>query len=351
MKSKATKKLIEENKEYYDGSRAMSYNTAFIFVVGNRTAGKSFFWKWYATKRFIEKGEKFIYIRRYKNDLKKVAKNFFKDIAFKFPDHKLEYKNGEYYIDDKQAGIKLALNEGEQNKSNSLPEYNTLIFDEFLNKKERYIGGRNGIAEVEECLDLYLTVARGNGKYFRDDVRFVFISNALSIINPYFLYWGIDRRIQKGTKFVKQEGDAHGWVLELYVNTQARDELKESKIGDLVRGTQYEKYAFENEFLMDDEEFIGKAPAGCRYQCTMKYAGKKFGLWKDRENSIFYVNEKVDPSCPIIYSLDIDSHTTQTVLTNRSSQFYKALNASFKAGQIRFCDQLAKNAILIYLKM
>ena len=340
----------KEVKEYYNGSKALSYNTAFIFVVGNRTAGKSFFWKWYATKRFIEKGEKFIYIRRYKSDLKKVAKNFFKDIAFKFPDHKLEYKNGEYYIDDKQAGIKLALNDGEQNKSNSLPEYCTLIFDEFLNKKERYIGGRTGIAEVEDCLDLYLTVARGEGEYFRPNVRFIFIANALSIINPYFLYWGIDRRIQKNTKFLKQQ-DGEGWVVEFYVNEQARDELKNSKVGDLVRGTQYEKYAFDNDFLMDSEEFIGTPPSGCRYQCTMKYAEKTFGLWKDSKNNIFYINEKIDPSCKIIYSLDIDSHTAQSVLVNRTSQFYKALKMSCQTGQIRFSNQLAKNAIMLYLKL
>lgn len=348
MKNKEATAAIE--KEYYDGSRALSYNTAFIFVIGNRTAGKSFYWKHYAVQRFIKYGEKFIYIRRYKNDLKKVAKNFFNDIAFKFPDHKLEYKNGEYYIDGKQAGIKMALNEGEQNKSNSLPEYCTIIFDEFLNKKERYIGGKNGIAEVEDCIDLYLTVARGEGEYFRPNVRFVFISNAMSIINPYFLYWGIDRRIQKNTKFLKQENGL-GWVLELYVNEQAKEALKNSKAGDLTRGTQYEKYAFENEFLMDNEEFIGKAPGNCRYQCTLKYAGKTFGLWKDPKNNMFYINEKYDPQYHIVYSLDVDSHTTQTVLTNHSSQFYKALKKSFETGQIRFSSQLAKNAVMIYLKL
>ena len=226
----------KELEQYYNGSQVLSYGTSFIFVLGNRSGGKSFFWKEYATKRFIKFGEKFIYIRRYKNDLKKVAKNFFKDIAFKFPDHKLEYKNGEYYIDDKQAGIKLALNEGEQNKSNSLSEYCTIIFDEFLNRRERYIGGRNGKEEVEACLDLYLTVARGNGEFIRDNVRFIFIANALSTVNPYFLFFGIDRLIQKNTKFLRQPKKS-GWVVEIYKNQNAADAIRNSNFGDLIQGT------------------------------------------------------------------------------------------------------------------
>lgn len=342
--------MNKKDAEFYCGARVLSFGTVFIFVIGNRSGGKSFFWKEYATNRFIKYGEKFIYVRRYKNDLKKVAKNFFKDIAFKFPDHKLEYKNGEYFIDDKQAGIKLALNEGEQNKSNSLSEYCLIIFDEFLNKNERYIGGRSGQQEITDCLDLYMTVARGEGKHIRDNVRFVFISNAMSIVNPYFLYWGIDKQIQKNSKFIKQPG-GNGWVVEIYKNEQAANEIRESKFGDLIRGTEYEGYALDNDFLLDSEEFIGKAPEGCRYQCTMKYAGQKFGLWKDAKNNMFYINNKVDPSCHIVYSLDIESHTAKTVLSNHSSQFYKALKKSMECGQIRFSNQLAKNAIMIYLKL
>lgn len=340
----------KEVEAYYNGSKVLSYGTSFIFCLGNRSGGKSFFWKSYALKRFIKHKEKFIYIRRYKNDLKKTAKNFFKDIAFMFPDHVLEYKNGEYFVDGEQAGIKMALNEGEQNKSNSLSEYCTLIFDEFLNRRERYIGGRNGKEEVEACLDLYLTVARGNGKYIRDNVKFIFIANALSTVNPYFLYFKIDRMIQKNTKFLKQPGGL-GWVVEIYKNEKAADAIRSSKVGDLINGTAYESYALDNDFLLDDEEFIGTPPSACRYQCTMRYAGKKFGLWKDSRENMFYVNEKIDPSCRIVYSLDVDSHTVSSVLSNRSSLFFKALDKSFRSGQIRFSSQLAKNAILIYLKL
>ena len=341
----------EKQQEFYSGWRILSYGTSWIFVIGNRTAGKSFFWKEYAVNRFIKHGEQFVYIRRYKNDLKKVVKNFFNDIGFKFKDHKLQVKGREFYVDDKLAGFAIALTEGEQNKSNSLPDVKLMIFDEFLNKKEKYIGGRSGVQEVEDCLDLYMTIARGGGKYVRDDVRFVFISNAMSIINPYFLYFGIEKRIKKGMKILTQEGGRKGWALELYVNEQAKDAVLNSKLGDLIEGTNYAEMALNNEFFLDDSEFIEKAPAGCRYQCTLRYAEKTFGLWLDRTSSVFYVNEKYDPSCKIVYSLDIDSHTVNTVYANRSSTFFKTLKKAYEGGQIRFNSQLAKNAILIYLKL
>lgn len=341
----------EKRKEFYSGYKVLTYGTSWIFVIGNRTAGKSFFWKSYATSRFIKYGEQFVYVRRYKNDLKKVVKNFFNDIGFQFKEHKLQVKGREFYIDDKLAGFALALTEGEQNKSNALPDVGTIIFDEFLNKKEKYIGGRSGVQEVEDCIDLYMTIARGGGEYVRDDVRFVFISNAMSIINPYFLYFGIERRIKKGMKYLTQEGGKKGWVLELYVNEEAKEAVKRSKLGDLIEGTNYAAMALDNEFFLDDSEFIEKAPGGCHYECTMRYAGKNFGLWLDRLNNTFYMNEKVDPSCKVIYSLDIDSHTVKTVFANRSSRFFKSLRKAYEGGQIRFSNQLAKNAVLIYLKL
>lgn len=341
----------EKRKEFYSGYKVLSFGTSWIFVIGNRTAGKSFFWKEYAIKRFIQHGEQFVYIRRYKNDLKKVVKNFFNDIGFKFQGHKLAVKGREFYVDDKLAGFAIALTEGEQNKSNSLPEVKLMIFDEFLNKNEKYIGGRDGKAEVEACIDLYMTIARGGGEYVRDDVRFVFISNAMSVINPYFLYFGIERRLKKGVKYLKQENSKKGWVLELYVNEDARNAVSNSKIGDLIEGTDYAKMALDNEFFLDDSEFIEKMPSGCRFQCTLKYAGRTFGLWEDHYNNIYYINEKYDPSCKIIYSLDIKDHTVKTVLANRSSQFFRNLTKAYRAGQVRFNSQLAKNALLIYLKL
>lgn len=337
--------------EFYSGYKILSYGTAWIFLIGNRNGGKSFFWKEYAVKRFIKAGEQFIYIRRYKNDLKRTAKNFFNDIAFKFKGHKLQYRNGEYWIDGKLAGLTMALTEVEKNKSNSLPEVKLLIFDEFLNSQGKYIGGRSGQEEVEACLNVYQTIARGNGEFIMDDVKMVFISNAMSIINPYFLYFGIDRRIQPNTKFLRQENGKKGWALELYVNPDARDAVKESKFGDLIEGTEYGAMALDNEFFLDKKEFIEEPPKGVRYQCTMIYAGKKFGLWADRLTNMFYCTEKVDPSCKIVYSLDTDSHTSKSVLTNRSSAFFKAMDASYKNGQMRFSNQLAKNAVLIYLKL
>lgn len=341
----------KEFEKFYSGFRVLSFGTSWIFIVGNRTAGKSFFWKWYAVKRFIEHGEQFVYVRRYKNDLKKTVKFFFSDIGFKFEGHKLFIKGRDFFIDNQLAGTSIALTEAENYKSATMPNVKIIIFDEFLNKNERYLGGRDGNAEVDACLNLYQTIARGDGEFIRDDVRFVFISNAMSVVNPYFLYFGIDRLIQKDTRFLRQPGGKKGWVLEMVVNENAKEAVKESKFGDLIEGTEYARMALDNEFFLDNDQFVEKAPKSCRYQCSMKYAGRTFGLWADRMNSIFYVNEKYDPSCKIIYSLDNGSHTVGSTMANRSSMFFKCLKRAYESGQVRFSSQLAKNAILLYLKL
>lgn len=49
---------------YYNGAGVLNSGCPINFSIGNRSTGKSFYWKRYCIKRFIEAGKQFIYIRR-----------------------------------------------------------------------------------------------------------------------------------------------------------------------------------------------------------------------------------------------------------------------------------------------
>ena len=55
---------------YLDYTKPLSYNSFLTFIVTERGLGKSYGAKKFVAKRFINKGKQFVYIRRYKTELK-----------------------------------------------------------------------------------------------------------------------------------------------------------------------------------------------------------------------------------------------------------------------------------------
>lgn len=70
---------------YYSFSNVLSYGGVFNMVMGARGLGKTYGAKKIVIKNAINKGQQFIYLRRYKTELKGRA-SFFADIADEFPD-------------------------------------------------------------------------------------------------------------------------------------------------------------------------------------------------------------------------------------------------------------------------
>ena len=59
------------NKDiWYSPQRVISFNALLTLVIGERGCGKTFGFKTYAVKRFLNKGKQFAYIRRYDTDLR-----------------------------------------------------------------------------------------------------------------------------------------------------------------------------------------------------------------------------------------------------------------------------------------
>ena len=79
--------------DYYSFDRILSRNAVFNMVMGARGVGKSYGAKKYVLKRSVERGEQFIYLRRYKTELK-TRGSFVADVAHEFPDQEFEVRSG-----------------------------------------------------------------------------------------------------------------------------------------------------------------------------------------------------------------------------------------------------------------
>lgn len=322
---------------FYDYNKLLSYNAMFNFIIGERGVGKTFGAKKYAINRFLKKGEQFVYLRRYKTELKESAGDtakFFGALDEFFPDNKFKI-NGQKIMSGKQVmGYALPLSVANILKSTSFNKVTTIIFDEFIIDKGCYHYLQN---EVEQMLDLVETIARLR------DIKVFFLGNAISITNPYFTYFNLSLPYKSEFKTYKD-----GLIVVNYIrNMQYREVKHKSKFGRLIEGTEYSKYAIDNEFLRDSKTFIKKKPPTAQHYFIFKYNGQTYGVWNDWHEGEIYFSKDFDSQCPIVFTVTSEDHDEQSIMLKlRSSIFFKSVIEHYRLSKLYFESQTIKNNII-----
>lgn len=353
------------NKEYeeifWNCGKTLTHNMLINVIVGNRGGGKTYGAKKRGIDNFINRREQFGYIRRYKDDLKEPMEHYFDDIRGAYPEYEFKTDSKHFYIrlkpenpDEKWtkediAGYGFVLSTASNKKSISYPDITLLIFDEFLLDK----GNQMYIAdEPIKLLNLYETVARPGTDHKR--VVLFMLANAISITNPYFLFFGLrmPKTADKNGKYIWKH-PTKPILVEDVRNEAFIDRKKNTEFGQLVAGTKYADYSIDNKFLLDDDTFLEKKTAKARYVFTFIYKSKKYGVWADYTTGKMYVSEDIDPSYLLVYTLTIKDHQPNTLFLksrNRSNAF-KHFIENYKMGNVYFENMNVKNITYEVIQM
>lgn len=316
---------------YYDPNKTLSRQRLFNFVIGARGCGKTYGAKKTVIKKFLRSGKQFVYLRRYETEMPAAEmRNFFDDIGVEFQDVEFRSYNGLFRINNEIAGWYFALSKATMLKSIPFPNVDLIIFDEFIIETGVYHYLPN---EVRTFLECYSTISRDR------DVTVLFLSNAITMTNPYFLYFNIQfeqGQTLKLTPFIS---------VEILKNQEYTDHVKQTKFGQLIAETEYGQYNIENKFLLDTNDFIGNMPPRAAYICTFIVENKEFGYYVSTEDNLWYISPKVDKTCKMVYALKYTDHTTATALAHRSNPYLKALLDHYCSGELRFTNQETKNLL------
>lgn len=344
-----------KDKIYYNYQRVLSYNALMTFIIGERGVGKSYGAKEFVADRFINKGKQFVYLRRYKTELKEAMMKkghpiFFEQIVYnedgtknkKYENHKLTNKNDTMYIDDKLCGFAMPLSIANILKSSTYNNVDTIIFDEFIIDKGCYHYLSN---EVIQMLDVIETVARLR------NIRVIFLGNAISITNPYFTFFNLSLPYNSDIVVSKKDNKGNPLIIVNYIkNLKYREVKKQSRFGQLIEGTEYGKYAIDNEFLRDSKSFIRKKSKTSKFYFILVINGKHYGVWCDYKDGLMFISNDYDPNCPVIFSINPDDHNENTLLIRcRTSPFFKSIIEHYRLARLCFENQQIKNNVMEYL--
>jgi len=217
-------------------------------------------------------------------------------------------------------------------KSREFPNVCTILYDEFLlekSSKQSYMED-----EPKALLNFMDTVIRN-----RDNARVICMSNAVSIVNPFFIYFNIVPDIEK------RYNAYDSIVVEIPDSVDFTEKRKQTKFGKLISGTDYGAFSLGNEFINDSQVFIEKRSKESRFQFSVVFNGLTMGVWVDTKHGVMYLSSEHDPSTKLSFALTTDDLDENTLLmTSWKKNYYlsKMVNA-FLNGYLRFDNQTVRN--------
>lgn len=325
---------------FYDYNKVYSYNAILNFIIGERGVGKTYGALKSAINRYKKYGEEFVYIRRYKTELKRFSSILDPLIANEeFKGHTIKVHNKKILFDGKTCGYGIELSTAVTLKSSSYEKVKTIIFDEYQIDKGAYHYLPN---ECEQFLDIVETIGRLR------DIRVLLLSNAISVTNPYFDYFNITLPYNSDIKLFKD-----GLILVNYIkNEEYREAKKNTRFGKLVEGTRYGTYAIDNVMLRDSKVFINKKDGNYKFLFTLYLNDKEYGVWKDFDKGVMNISKDYDPKYNVKVSISCNDHNENTILATRTkNRWWLAIVEHYKLGSLTFENQSIKNETMEVIKL
>lgn len=331
---------------YYSFDKLYSHNAVYNFAVGGRGIGKTYGAKKKAIKNGIEKGEQFIYLRRYKTELS-TRTTFFADIAHEFPnvDFRVNGASAQYAPietrDDKKRqwhtiGYFLTLASGQAMKGTAFPLVTLIIFDEFILED----GALHYLPDEATIFNnFYSTVDR-----YQDKTRVLFLANSVSIMNPYFIEWEIRPQAEFVTAGKNDEGKPFVAVHFADSNLFAKTALQ-TRFGQFIDGTDYAKYAVSNEFDDNNDRLVNIKDSRATYQFTIELRKGSYSVWHSAYTGDYFAQVK-RPKEEIIYTMEADLMEDGKVLMLPNDKLVQILRSAFKTGILKFDKPSSRNAFI-----
>lgn len=341
--------------QYYDGTKLLSLkdidgNTPEIYIVcSNRSDGKTTYFNRMAVNRFLSRGEKFMLVTRYRDDVGASDQKFFSELQ------RLFFKDMEMtsekcmrglfevlYLDDVECGYCVSLNCADKIKkfSHLFADTAAMYFDEFQSENGVYAPN-----EISKFISLHTSVARGNGKQVRY-VPVYMMSNLVSIVNPYFLAFGISDRLNDSTKFLRGKG----FVMEQHFNEYAAGAQMASGFNKAFGSESYVQYTTQLKYLNDASAFIEKPHGQANYVCTIVLNKEEYAVRYYYQDGVAYCDQRVNAQHPSRISVKVSDHDSGFSMAHSNSFIIQTLRSYFDQGTFYFKNAKCKSAILQALR-
>lgn len=314
---------------WFNPADTLSKQRLFNFLIGARGTGKTTGCIKYGIERRLKKDPTFEigWVRRFDTERKAIKSSFFDTIKSKeWFENEFKVSGNVGYIDKTPFIHFLALTKDTRTKGVTSPNIRLIVFDEFLIDKGSYYL----TDEVNRFLSLYDTIARPSDPS-RPRVPVLFLANAMTLTNPYFLYFNV--KFNPNGVF-----RAKNIYAEILKDAEFEEHAKSTEFAELIKGTAYAQHSIDNQFLLDNYDFVEKKSPTAKHMCALRYGGKTYGVWVDWDNGKVWLSQKFDPSTYQYYVVTADDLQANALTAKyfKRSYSYSVIQTAFNSGAMYF---------------
>ena len=227
------------SNKYIDINKILGYKRVFNVLLSDRNAGKTYGVIKLLYKNFIDKGHKFIVLKRTVEDVKRTVGWGKKVAYYEYPTHDIKQNKNKIIIDGKEAGLFKPLSNSITLKDNDLFGYKYIFYDDCIipfGSTKKYLKDEGLLLS-----ELYITVDRNE-----DKTIMILCGNTISNTNPIFEFFNIkvsDKEYTFGKDYV---------VYKAKANTERLTTLENTRFGNLIKTNDlYNEYVKGNAYLQD----------------------------------------------------------------------------------------------------
>ena len=322
---------------YYSCHDLDTYNRLHNMIVGVRGHGKTYCLTNKCIKLGLEvKDISFVVLVRYKEDIQNLKDGWWEIVAHIYPDYIFYSKRNIIYAKNSKEtfpiGEFIALRDYMRAKRKPRPKVRIIFFDEFLNEENDYLKN-----EIKAYLSVCDSIIRN-----RENVRCYLVSNHISVINPYFNYFGI---YQLGKRFTRGQHDS---LLEFTDSAEFVEYRKSTKFGASIDGTEYGEYAMLGKMLLDDMTNVSKVPDGeCHHQFNLILEGMPLEVCM--MSNLLYIRKSRDKTA-ISYTPYVDDAVLGAIFCTKSLSHFNFIVDKFTRDEIMYESLEIKNAIINFVR-
>lgn len=342
-------------------NKILSYDADVTMVADSRGRGKTFGMREQFLRDFVKERRCFVQIVRHESRIRQIANGYFDALYKPNADgvatsglarrHPYVFrKQGHDYLCQKvpadadpatwkpkkgaweRIGYFVSLSKAQDYKEMTFANVRRLCLDEALIQNPN--GHHNYLPlEFEQLVSVVDTCTREQPGEKTHKPNVYLLSNACSLVNPYFQHYGITSLPPDGFSWWGNK------TFLLYVGNDteyANAKATETVAGRMSENTVTAKMANENQFVTARTGLVKKKTPDARFNFGMVCNGQKYGVWLDLREGLYFVNGKIPDHAQPVYALTTADNGVNYIVAKRSQSTIQNLVEMYSLGLVRF---------------
>lgn len=327
---------------WYNAHNLLTYKRLYNMIVGIRGHGKTYD----TTKRCIDLGLKekklsFVVLVRYKEDILFVKDGWWCIVEHLYPQYKFHSSRRLIYATNTQTnesfviGEFVALSEYMRVKKTPRPYVKIIFFDEFLNEENDYLNDEVSQKFMSVCDSIIRN---------REDVRVILVSNTITLINPYFAYFGIKKLTGRFTK------GEHNSIVEFTDSEEFKRYRATTKFGSTIVGTTYGDYALSGAFMLDDMTNVIENPPFKTKHYLFNIVLNENNIEVSLVNGLLWFDSCNDYTRRSYTPYVENAKMYHSTYCEKTFRYFKMIQKYFMKNMVMYRSLIIKNAIIEFMQ-